>query len=179
VGDASARGNSLAATLLSAIITPNAQSLTAGAGTQNKPSNATYLNSGSNLKSIGVKQQKIAPVCYTDSLFLIISDYSYLYFLSLYIVTSIGKHLSANCQVCDELCECDIDSILFCKPCNTLFHTLCTTTKHDLTKLNALRAWAYLVSKWSTPGIPLPTAEMAANLRTHRHRQRCRLPART
>jgi hypothetical protein len=74
VGDDTSRGNSSAATLLPASITPSAQSLTACAGIQNKPSSATYFNSGSTPKSIGVQQQEIAPVCYTDSLFLTISD---------------------------------------------------------------------------------------------------------
>jgi len=49
-------------------------------------------------------------------------------------VTSIGNFPTANCFVCDELCECDIDSILFCKFCRTLFHATCSSTKADITK---------------------------------------------
>ncbi|XP_054155975.1 PHD finger protein 21A-like isoform X1 [Oppia nitens] len=92
-----------------------------GGGNQNKSNNnnnASYLNSSANPKSIGVEQQELAP--------------------GLYIVTSIGKHLSANCHICEELCECDIDSILFCKPCKTLFHAMCTTTVDDLKNRQAL-----------------------------------------
>ncbi len=49
-------------------------------------------------------------------------------------MTSIGNFPTANCFVCDELCECDIDSILFCKFCRTLFHATCSSTKADITK---------------------------------------------
>lgn len=49
-------------------------------------------------------------------------------------MNSIGKSLSANCCVCDELCEYESDSILFCKPCKALFHATCTVTKTDITE---------------------------------------------
>ncbi|CAG2111373.1 unnamed protein product, partial [Medioppia subpectinata] len=56
----------------------------------------------------------------------------------LYIVTKIGKQLSANCFVCEELCECDCDSILFCKTCKTLFHATCTTSRREIVDNHAL-----------------------------------------
>ena len=49
-------------------------------------------------------------------------------------MNSIGKSLSADCCVCEELCEYEIDSILFCKPCKALFHATCTVTKNEITE---------------------------------------------
>ncbi|CAG2165070.1 unnamed protein product [Oppiella nova] len=111
----------------------------------NKTNTQTVNNNATNPKSIGVEQQEISPgMCclsshlWTTCLSPIVAELSYCDNDCLYIVTTIGKQLSANCFVCEELCECDCDSILFCKPCKTLFHAMCTTTKTDITQNNAL-----------------------------------------
>lgn len=56
-------------------------------------------------------------------------------FIGAYFVTNISSTFqSPNCVVCDELCECDIEAILYCKFCQKLFHGTCAVTLNYVIK---------------------------------------------
>ena len=57
--------------------------------------------------------------------------------------------ISRNCFVCDEVCDSDLDEIMFCEDCHCLFHVTCSSTIDRIKK---------------TMGVPCPKCERKRSL---------------